>query len=424
MGCTQGCRSGFLHYGRLVAIPLIVLFAVAGVGGVLAQEQGGAAAATGVTEGPPAILVQSPAQPPLEGIWLNTPFPALTLPLSDKLPIALEVENRNLPPWPMALSVSGLPDGWRFAFEADGAKIAAVSVGPDKARRLSLSLEPPSDAVPGRYPFIVRGTIGSSVAELPIDLELSARETPRISLQSRLDRQAGRAGSTFRFPLMLRNEGGAEQVLALIAGPVPGIQVSFFDPASGAAITSVAVPGRSGRTIEAVATAASGASAGAHRILLRAEGEGLAAEAPVTVELAGEATLDIVAADGRVSTELQAGRATSIDLSIVNRGSAPASNVALGAAMPDGWNVVFSPDRIADLPPGVVAAVSASISPPERTLIGDYVLSLRAEASGSTATRELRAEVRGSAVWSLAGLGAIAAAVLVLAAAVARFGRR
>jgi uncharacterized membrane protein len=52
------------------------------------------------------------------------------------------------------------------------------------------------------------------------------------------------------------------------------------------------------------------------------------------------------------------------------------------------------------------------------------VASLRASAGSESASSEFRVTVSTSTVWGVAGAGIIAAALLVLVGAVARFGRR
>ena len=55
---------------------------------------------------------------------------------------------------------------------------------------------------------------------------------------------------------------------------------------------------------------------------------------------------------------------------------------------------------------------------------GDYQTTLRASSRGETASSQVRVQVVTSTVWGIAGVGIIAAALLIMVGAVVRFGRR
>jgi uncharacterized membrane protein len=64
------------------------------------------------------------------------------------------------------------------------------------------------------------------------------------------------------------------------------------------------------------------------------------------------------------------------------------------------------------------------VTPSERAVAGDYMVTLRAAGGPVSEDVQFRTTVRTSTLWGVAGLGAIAAAVLVLGVAVMRYGRR
>ncbi|MGH2536734.1 MAG: NEW3 domain-containing protein, partial [Candidatus Promineifilaceae bacterium] len=74
---------------------------------------------------------------------------------------------------------------------------------------------------------------------------------------------------------------------------------------------------------------------------------------------------------------------------------------------------------------GGSAEVTATITPSEQALAGDYVVTFRATPEGgAAASAEFRITARTSTLWGVVGIGLIAVAVAVVGMAVSRFGRR
>ena len=96
----------------------------------------------------------------------------------------------------------------------------------------------------------------------------------------------------------------------------------------------------------------------------------------------------------------------------------------MSASPPSGWSVTFEPKQIASIAPNQTREVNVKIKPSERAVAGDYMVTLRSGGGGLSESVQFRTTVRTSTIWGVAGLGVIAAAVLVLGGAVMRYGRR
>jgi len=107
-----------------------------------------------------------------------------------------------------------------------------------------------------------------------------------------------------------------------------------------------------------------------------------------------------------------------------NTGSAAARSVALSASAPTGWKVAFEPKEVQQLAPNAEASVTALVTPSDKALAGDYVMTVRANGDGIAESVNFRTTVVTSTLWGAVGLGVIAASLIVLVAAVGRFGRR
>ncbi len=73
---------------------------------------------------------------------------------------------------------------------------------------------------------------------------------------------------------------------------------------------------------------------------------------------------------------------------------------------------------------GESVVVTATITPSEEAVAGDYVVSFSADAEEATDSVEIRTTVTPSAVWGLLGVALIALTLAGLAFVFRRFGRR
>jgi uncharacterized membrane protein len=109
---------------------------------------------------------------------------------------------------------------------------------------------------------------------------------------------------------------------------------------------------------------------------------------------------------------------------VFNDGSAPLAGVTLSASAPTDWEVTFSPETVAQMAPGDSTTVTASVTPSESAIAGDYQLTFTATADTATDTMDIRTTVNPSAVWGIVGVGLIALTLAGLALVFRRFGRR
>jgi len=132
----------------------------------------------------------------------------------------------------------------------------------------------------------------------------------------------------------------------------------------------------------------------------------------------------IVGPQERLSGEAVAGKETTFTFTLVNTGTAPATDIEMTATQPTGWNVEFEPKEVAQIAPNSTAQVNVKITPSEQAITGDYMVNIRAANNDISQDVQFRVTVKTSTMWGAAGLGIIAIAALVLGGAVMRYGRR
>lgn len=363
-------------------------------------------------------------RPPLSGIWITTPHPEFTLKPGETGSIPLSVRNAHLPPQRLALTLDGVPEGWEATFKGAGRQISAVMVGPDETERLTLELKPPAGILTGSIALTVSAAKDGQTLSLPMTVKLSEAAAGKLTLEPELPALRGTARSTFSFRIKATN-GGAEQSLFNLSARSPeGFQAKFKRGYGAEEITGLPINAGASENITLEIVPARNAAAGRYPIAVRMSGGDKSTETSLSVEVTGEPQLRMVGPQERLSGDAVAGQEASFPFTLVNGGSAPATDIEMSASPPSGWSVTFEPKQIASIAPNETREVNVKIKPSERAVAGDYMVTLRSSGSGLSESAQFRTTVRTSTIWGAAGLGVIATAVLVLGGAVMRYGRR
>jgi uncharacterized membrane protein len=164
--------------------------------------------------------------------------------------------------------------------------------------------------------------------------------------------------------------------------------------------------------------------AGSYPVAVSVSAEDATAKTELSLDVVGQPRLQISGRDGLVSAAATAGVQTSVPVVVSNDGTAPADNVELSGSAPTGWKITFEPKTIDRIEPGKDGEVQALITPTEKSLAGDYIATVRAASRGETSSTQFRVAVSTAIGWGFTGVGIIAAALLIMVGAVARFGRR
>lgn len=363
----------------------------------------------------------------VSGFWLTTPYPELAIRPGETETIALTLSNENLPPQRAAIEVSGIPDDWDWSLKGGGLEVTAAIVSPDSTERLTLELTPPDDAATdGEYPVEIRARTDSDLIVLPLALRLSAKEDTGtgLSLEPELPGLRGTASSTFTFRIKVKNEGAEDGLFNLAASAPEGFQTRFKKGYGSEEITGVPIAAGATETVTMEVMPSRATAAGRYAVGLEVSGNGQSGTTELNLEVTGQPQIAIVGPQERLSGEAVAGRETSFTFTLVNTGSAPVTDLEMSATPPTGWTVEFEPEDVATLAPNASGEVNVRITPSERAIAGDYMVTVRAAGGPVSEDVQFRVTVTTSTLWGAAGLGVIAVAALVLGAAVMRYGRR
>lgn len=373
----------------------------------------------------PQALAQAPMAPVMQGLFLLTDYPSQTVRAGEITTIRLKMQNSGLAPEPMALSLSGVPAGWKIDILGGGQAVASAMPGQNESVALQLRVEVPKDAPPGSQQIVLsaKGNRLQS-AELPLTLTVGTEAPAKLSLKSRLPSLRGTPRSSFEYTVTVGNDSGKDLTVALSAQGPANFQTTFTEGFGSNEISSIPVEAGQTKDIKVKVTPPRDVKAGDYPVLVKVAAEGATADLRVTLQISGQGRLALSAKGDRLSGEAEIGKSSTYTLMLNNDGTAAVDEIEMSGTVPTGWKVEFNPKTVATLAPNEKKEVQVVVTPSDKAIAGDYVASFRAAARGESSAADFRITVTTSTLWGLAGLGIIAVALLVLLGAVARFGRR
>ncbi len=372
----------------------------------------------------PPIAKADDAPKDVKGLYLMSDYPAVTLRPGETSTINLKLQNYDLAPERLGLSVSGVPSGWTATLMGGGQPVAAAMPATNSSVALELRLDVPKNAAIGTETLAVTATGGSTNATLPIAVTLAKDLPAKLSLTAQLPDLRGTSKSSFEYQLAIKNDSGKKLTVSLSAQTPQNFDATFTEGYGAQELNAVPVDPGQTKNVKLKVTPPNTAAAGSYKVVARVAAEDASATADLTMDITGQPKLDISGREGLISTRASAGKETSVPVVITNTGTAPADDVQLSGSAPSGWKLTFDPKTLDHLAPNANKEVQALITPTEKAIAGDYVTTMRAAARGESASTTFRVTVTTSTMWGIAGVGIIGVALLVMVGAVARFGRR
>jgi uncharacterized membrane protein len=367
---------------------------------------------------------QPAAQAHIKGLWLTTDYPSVAARVGETTTIKMKLQNYDLPPDRVALSVDGAPKGWNVVILGGSTPVTAAMPATNDNVALSLRVEIPAAAPAGTQHLVVHAKAGNASSDLPIDIATGQDLPAQLTIKPKLPSLNGTPTTSFEFQFTVTNQSDKDLLVKLAAAAPQGFQTSFMEAYGTQELSSIPIEASKDKDLKVKVTPPANVTAGDYPVAVQASSEGASADTKMTMSISGEPKLKLSGEDGRLNAEAEAGSATPIKLTVENTGSAPADNVELSASPPSDWKVVFQPDKIDELAPSQKRDVQALLTPSSKAIAGDYMTTFRANGKGDSNSADFRITVATSSMWGMVGIGIIAIAFLVLIGAVARFGRR
>lgn len=374
--------------------------------------------------GSAAALGASAPSPDVKGLWLTADYPAATVRAGDEARFNLSLINYGLAPQRTDLTIDSPPKGWEVELRGGGRPVAAAFVDHNAKSSLDLKIKVPADAKPGRYTLLVKATGAEGARELPLALTVEERPEATLTAEPKLPTLRGTPRSTFDFRLSTKNDSADAMLVTLSAQAPRGFQVTFKEGYGSQELTSLPIKAGESKDLAVDVKPPQSISAGQYPVVVSLAGERAKVETKLVLDITGQPSVSLTGENDRLSGEGNAGTEKTFTFVLRNTGSAEARNLTFSASPPSGWKVAFEPKELAVLAPNAEQKLAAVITPSEKALAGDYMVSVRANGDGISESVNYRITVVTSTVWGVVGLGVIAASLLVLLGAVGRFGRR
>ena len=360
----------------------------------------------------------------IKGLYLMTDYPAVTIRPGTTSNIPLRLQNYGLAPDRYRLSVAGVPSGWTASILGGGQPVAAAMPAPDKDVSLQLRLDVPADSKLDGQTLTVKAEGQGNQANLPIQVALAKELPAKLSVKAQLPSLRGSPKSNFEYTLSVKNDSGRDVTASFAAQAPENFETSFTEAYGTQELSSIPIPAGQSKDIKLKVRPPSTVDAGHFPVAVTVKAEDATAKTDLALDVVGQPQLQVAGRDGLLSARAVAAQQTSIPIVVTNTGSAPAENVTLSASSPSGWKVTFNPETIERLVPGKDTEVQALVTPSDKSLAGDYMVSVRANSRGESASSQFRITVNTSTVWGMVGAGVIGVALLLMLGAAARFGRR
>lgn len=370
-----------------------------------------------------------------EPFQLYAPFTGVIIGAKDRA--TLDVKLKNMTDKGLSVKLELEKDekaeGWEVMLlnsEWSGFGVSGVYLGTsdeDKEATVKLRIKPAEDAVAGEYRFIVKAsTLDGAFSEaLPIVVQLTGGKVVEekaktdIELEAKYPAVEGTPGKAFSYEISVKNAGGDAVVVDLVLN-LPEKWSGYITPRweSERRINSIKLDGSATERILLTVAPPMDVEKKDYPIKLVAKAGDVEKALDLSAIIKGTYKLQVVPETNRLNFDMVAGEEKRLVLYLWNEGSAPIENISLLAGKPEGWEVKFEPEKLSSLESILVTQkpeqVTAIFKAPERTIPGDYQVSVTAAGDQDQKSLDLRATVKVPTSWGWAGIGVIVAVLLLL----------
>src|SRR5471032_2958469 len=204
---------------------------------------------------PPAtVSAASPAAsataPALHGLWLLTDYPSQTVRPGEVTTVRFKLQNSGLAPEVLAVSVDGVPAGWKIDVMGSGQAIAAAMAPVNESVALQLRVEVPNDAKPGSQNIVVHAKGATQSIYLPMTLTIGKEVPAKLAIKTQLPSLIGTPKSSFDYTLSVTKDSGKEMTVALAAQSPGNFQTTFTEGYGTNEISSLPIEAGASRSEE------------------------------------------------------------------------------------------------------------------------------------------------------------------------------
>lgn len=332
-------------------------------------------------------------------VQLYTPYTHIAVPPGESLNYSVDIINRDSIIKTCDLYLADFPRNWDYKFTANNWDVSQIAVLPGQTKTIMLQVNVPFAVNKGNYTFNIAA---KGLATLPLTVNVTQKGSLKSEFTVDQASMQGTASSNFTYRAHLKNQTGEKQLFALSTQVGPGWEVVFKPNYQQA--TSVEIEPNQSKDISIEIKPPHAVNAGKYSIPVEATTGKTHAHLDLEVEITGRFALELTTPTGLLSSSITAGGEKQIDLLVKNTGSSPLENIRVSASKPQKWEVKFKPDTIPFLRADENAVVVATVKAYEKSIPGDYVVSLTAQTSEAVSNMSMRLSVKTSLLWGWMGI--------------------
>lgn len=380
------------------------------------------------------------------GFLLFFKYPSITVSTQEKIKLDLMVINTGEKEEQILLSV--VPEkkaqDWDTGLEVRYPTMEVHSVGlltkePNDSMSLKFRAIPPENVKEGKYEFVVKGATadGKITHSANLTINLKKRKAPKkekvskkVKLTADYPSIENPAGEKFKFTIKAKNSTDKPVAVDLGADYPRGWR-AYVSPKweEDKRISSIKIDANGSQNLVFTLTPPGDVSKGNYPVKFAAKYQDTVESIDLKATVTGTYKLKMRTKTGRLNLDAIAGEQESINLYLWNEGSASIEDVSfLATDTPKDWKVSFDPEKISSISPYQEVEkpdkVKLSITPPPRTLPGDYMFTLKAAGRQDQNQANLRVTVKRSTMWGWAGIGIVVVIIASLVGIFMKLGRR
>lgn len=266
--------------------------------------------------------------------------------------------------------------------------------------------------------------------ETPEDVTIETIDIPEeLIFDVTYPKLSAKAGENFEFSMDLTFEGDEEATFDLVSEGPEDWYMAITPSYQESEITAIKLtPGKKESLKLKVfpPLRADLQQPGEYIINITASNEelGLSATTEFSATITAVYDLGLSPKFGVYNTKATAGKNNPFIVILDNTGSAPIEDITFSEDAPDKWIVEFDPENVEILDADESRDVEVIITPPDKTIAGDYIINLSAKSDDASNDIDIRVTVETPSIWGWVGIGIIVLVVIGVAVIFARLGRR
>ncbi|MBM3710443.1 MAG: hypothetical protein FJW61_08500 [Actinobacteria bacterium] len=262
------------------------------------------------------------------------------------------------------------------------------------------------------------------------ETEETAPETIEIPKELKFDviypELKAKAGQVFDFKFDLTFVGDEEQTFNLSAEGPDAWYVAIAPSYQESEISAVKLSPGKKESLKATAIPLIKQEPGEYKIKIIAKNEDIKLEAELELTAIITASYDftLTSKTGMLNTKATSGKNNPFIMVLKNIGSADIENITFKSDAPEKWTIKFEPEKIESIKSDESKEIKVTITPPEKTIAGDYMLNFSASSENVNKNIDVRITVETPSVWGWVGIAIIVIVVIGVGVIFARLGRR